>query len=73
MKNIEVVVFEKYPVYVERDKIYDAHQGYVLTIRNLTAQQKDEILKLLDTMGEIVTNVKLIKQEKELCQYTSMT
>ena len=70
MKNIEVVVLSKgdSPRLVEADKAYDACQSYGLTILNLTAQQKDEILKLLDTMGEMVTNVKLIKQEKELLQ-----
>ena len=55
MKLIKVCVYKKSsPVYVKPEKIEESFQDYRLLIYNLTVQQKDKVLELLDTFGDIV-------------------
>lgn len=55
MNPIKVYVYKKSsPVYVEPDKVEESFQDCHLLICNLTVQQKDKVLELLDTFGDIV-------------------
>ncbi len=55
MKLIKVCVYKKSsPVYVKPEKIEESFQDYRLLIYNLTVQQKDKVLELLNTFGDIV-------------------
>lgn len=55
MKPIKVCVYKKSsPVYVEPDKVEESFQDCHLLIYNLTVQQKDKVLELLNTFGDIV-------------------
>ena len=56
MKPIKVCVYKKSsPVYIpKQEEIEDAFQSCHLLIYNLTVQQKDKVLELLDTFGDIV-------------------
>ena len=59
MKPIKAVIYKKpLPVYVKTEEIEESRQNCHLLIFNLTEQQKDEVLELLDTFGEIVTQIK---------------
>ena len=55
MKSIKVCVYKKSsPVYVKPEKIEESFQDCHLLIYNLTVQQKDKVLELLNTFGDIV-------------------
>jgi hypothetical protein len=55
MKLIKVCVYKKSsPVYVKPEKIEESFQDCCLLIYNLTVQQKDKVLELLNTFGDIV-------------------
>lgn len=55
MKLIKVCVYKKSsPVYVKPEKIEESFQDYRLLIYNLTVQQKDKVLELLNIFGDIV-------------------
>lgn len=55
MKPIKVYVYKKsYPVYVQPEKVEESFQDCHLIIYNLTVQQKDKVLELLNTFGDIV-------------------
>lgn len=55
MKLIKVCVYKKSsPVYVKPEKVEESFQDCHLLIYNLTVQQKDKVLELLDTFGDIV-------------------
>ena len=56
MKPIKVCVYKKSsPIYIaKQEEIEDAFQSCHLLIYNLTDEQKDKILELLDTFGDIV-------------------
>jgi hypothetical protein len=55
MKPIKVCVYKKSsPVYVKPEKIEESFQDCHLLIYNLTVQQKDMVLELLNTFGDIV-------------------
>ena len=55
MKLIKVCVYKKSsPVYVKPEKIEESFQDYRLLIYNLTVQQKDKVLELLNAFGDIV-------------------
>ena len=55
MKLIKVYVYKKSsPIYVESEKIEESFQDCRLLIYNLTVQQKDKVLELLNTFGDIV-------------------
>ena len=42
------------PVYVKPEKVEESFQDCHLLIYNLTVQQKDKVLELLNTFGDIV-------------------
>lgn len=56
MKPIKVCVYKKsYPVYIPKpEEVEESFQDCHLLIYNLTVQQKDKVLELLDTFGDIV-------------------
>ena len=55
MKLIKVCVYKKSsPVYVKPEKVEESFQDCHLLIYNLTVQQKDKVLELLNTFGDIV-------------------
>ena len=55
MKPIKVCIYKKSsPIYVQSEKIEESFQDCHLLIYNLTVQQKDKILELLNTFGDIV-------------------
>jgi len=59
MKPIKVCVYKKAsPVYVKPEEIEESRQNCHLLIFNLTEQQKDEVLELLNKFGDIVTQIK---------------
>ena len=55
MKPLKVYVYKKSsPVYVKPEEVEESFQDCHLIIYNLTVQQKDKVLELLDTFGDIV-------------------
>ena len=55
MKPIKVYVYKKSsPVYVQPEKVEESFQDCHLLIYNLTVHQKDNVLELLNTFGDIV-------------------
>ena len=55
MKPIKVCVYKKSsPVYVEPEKIEESFQDCHLIIYNLTDEQKDKVLELINTFGDII-------------------
>jgi hypothetical protein len=59
MKPIKVCVYKKpLPVYVKPEEVEESRQNCHLLIFNLTEQQKDEVLELLNKFGDIVTEIK---------------
>jgi hypothetical protein len=55
MKPIKVCIYKKFsPVYVQPEKVEESFQDCHLLIYNLTVQQKDKVLELLNTFGDIV-------------------
>ena len=59
MKPIKVCVYKKSsPVYVMPEKVKEAFQDYHLLIYNLTVQQKNKVLELLNTFGDIIKDLK---------------
>lgn len=60
MKQIKVCVYKKSsPVYVKPEEIEESRQNCHLLIFNLTEQQKDKVLELLNKFGDIVTQIKI--------------
>lgn len=71
MKTIKVCVYKKdYPTFVERNELESSFQNNHLLISNLTKEQKDKVLELLGTFGEIVTEIKTKDYERHenFCQ-----
>ena len=59
MKPIKAIIYKKpLPVYVKPEEIEESYQNCHLLIFNLTEQQKDEVLELLNKFGDIVTQIK---------------
>lgn len=55
MNPIKVYIYKKPSfTYVQSDKVEESFQDCHLIIYNLTVQQKDKVLELLDTFGDIV-------------------
>ena len=55
MNPIKVYIYKKPSfIYVQPDKVEESFQDCHLLIYNLTAQQKDKVLELLNTFGDIV-------------------
>ena len=55
MKPIKVCVYKKSsPVYVQPEKAEESFQDCHLLIYNLTVQQKNKVLELINTFGDIV-------------------
>ena len=59
MKPIKAITYKKtFSVYVKPEEIEGSRQNCHLLIFNLTEQQKDEVLELLNKFGDIVTEIK---------------
>ena len=60
MKSIKAIIYRKsLPVYVKPEEIEESRQDCHLLIFNLTGQQKDEVLELLNKFGDVVTQIKV--------------
>ena len=60
MKAIKAIIYKKpFPAYVKPEEIEGARQNCHMLIFNLTEQQKDEVLELLNKFGDIVTQIKI--------------
>lgn len=59
MKPIKTIIYKKpFPVYIKPEEVEESRQNCHLLIFNLTEQQKDEVLELLNKFGDIVTEIK---------------
>ena len=60
MKPIKAIIYKKASsVYVKLEEIEESCQNCHLLIFNLTEQQKDEVLELLNKFGDIVAQIKI--------------
>lgn len=60
MKSIKAIIYKKpLSVYVKTEEIEESRQNCHLLIYNLTEQQKDEVLELLNKFGDIVAQIKI--------------
>ena len=58
MKTIKVLVCKnKQPLYSKPEEVEDSFRNCHLLINNLTIQQKNKILELIGTFGDVVTKI----------------